>query len=70
MATYGIHVYDFDHTSADMQAVKRVLDKAGLEVFDFDPESIQIFVNAYEVPDAVQALNDAGFITDEDEVED
>lgn len=67
MATYGIAVYDFDHTSADMEAVKRVLDKEGIEVFDFNPESSQIFVNAYEVPDAVQALNNAGFITDEDE---
>lgn len=67
MATYGINVYDFDHTPADMNAVKRVLDGAGVEVFDFSPDSAQIFVNAYQVPEAVQALNNAGFITDEDE---
>lgn len=67
MATYGIDVYNFDYTAADMEIVKQTLDKEGIEVFDFNPDSSQVFVDAFCVTDAVQALNNAGFITDEDE---
>lgn len=67
MARYGVFVYDFDYSSADMEAVTRVLSAAEVEVFEV--ESNQVFVNSGEVCEAVQALNNAGFITDEDETD-
>jgi hypothetical protein len=67
MATYGINVYSSNNTPADMEAVKRILDGAGVKVFDFNPDSSQIFVDSAQVLEAVQTLDAAGFITDEDE---